>query len=116
MWYSVILGLCGAHQAARIHKARLSFAGKQRRAEMRNRLLAAVAVAAVVGFGGFAAAQSQTDCENKVPAGTTSGAIKQKSGAPVSEDQHSQIKTAMARLVGQRVDRRELHFCVFIGS
>jgi hypothetical protein len=83
---------------------------------MRNRLLAAVAVAAVVGLGGFAAAESQTDCENKVPAGTTSGAIKQKSGPPVSEDQHSQIKTAMARLVGQRVDRREVHFCVFIGS
>ena len=31
MWYGVILGLWGAHEAARIHKARLSFAGEQRR-------------------------------------------------------------------------------------
>ena len=83
---------------------------------MRNRLLATVAVAAVVGFGGFAAAESQTDCENKVPAGTTSGAIKQKSGSPVSEDQHSQIKTAIARGSSPRVDRREINFCVSIGS
>jgi hypothetical protein len=83
---------------------------------MRNRLLAAVAVAGVVGFGGFAAAQSQTDCESKVPPGTTSGAIQQKSGVPVSEDQHSQVKTAIARASAPRVDRRELHFCVSIGA
>jgi hypothetical protein len=86
---------------------------------MRNRLLARVAVAAVVGFAGFAefaAAQSQTECENKVPPGTTSGAIKQKSGPQISEDQHSQIKVAVARGSAPRVDRRELHFCVFLGS
>ena len=83
---------------------------------MRNRLLATVVFAAVVGFGGFAAAQSQTDCENKVPPGTTSGAIKQKSGTSISAEQHSQIQTAIARLGGPRVDRREVHFCVFIGS
>ena len=83
---------------------------------MRNGLLATVIVAAVVGFGGFAAAQSQTECENKVPPGTTSGAIKQKSGTPISAEQHSQIQTAIARLGGPRVDRREIHFCVFIGS
>jgi hypothetical protein len=83
---------------------------------MRNSLLATVVVAAVVGFGGFAAAQSQTECENKVPPGTTSGAIKQKSGTPISAEQHSQIQTAIARLGGPRVDRREIHFCVFIGS
>jgi hypothetical protein len=53
--------------------------------------------AAVVGFGGSAAAQSQTDCEFKVPPGTTSGAIQQKSGPPLSEEQHSQIKAAIAR-------------------
>jgi len=82
---------------------------------MRNRLLATVAVAAVVGFGGFAAAQSQTDC--KVPPGTTSDTIQLKSGAPqLSEDQHSQIKTAMARGSATRVDRRELNFNVAIGS
>jgi hypothetical protein len=85
---------------------------------MRNRLLATVAVAAVVGFGGFAAAQSQTDCKsNEVPSGTTSDKIQQKSGVQlVSEDQHSQIKTAIARGSGPRVDRRELHFCVSVGS
>jgi len=99
-------------------KPRLSFAGEQRRAEMRNRLLATVAVAAVVGFGGFAAAQSQMGGgSNKVPPGTTSDKIQQKSGVQlVSEDQHSQIKTAMARGSATRVDRRELNFNVAIGS
>jgi len=83
---------------------------------MRNRLLAMVAVAAVVGFGGFAAAQSQMGGE-KVPPGTTSNKIQQKSGAqPVSEDQHSQIKVAIARGNVPRVDRRELKFSVSIGS
>jgi len=84
---------------------------------MGNRLLATVAVAAVVWFGGFAAAQSQTDCEPKVPPGTTSDKIQLKSGAPqLSEDQHSQIKTAIARGSSPRVDRRELNLCVSIGS
>jgi anti-sigma factor RsiW len=87
----------------------LSFAGEQRRAEMRNKLVATVAVAAVIGFGGFAAAQ--------VPPGTTSDKIQQKSGVqPVSEDQHSQIKTAIARGTSPRVDRRLLNFDVAIGS
>ena len=76
---------------------------------MRNRLLAMVAVAAVAGFGGFAAAQ--------VPPGTTSDKIQQKSGVQlVSEDQHSQIKTAVARGTSPRVDRRLLNFSVAIGS
>jgi hypothetical protein len=83
---------------------------------MRNKLLATVAVAAVVGFGGFAPAQSQTDC--KVPPGTTSDTIQLKSGAPqLSEDQHSQIKTVIARGSGPpAVDRRELNFSVSIGN
>src|SRR3954454_14932364 len=96
---------CGARRHFVIRKSPAELCGRTEESRMRNRLLAAVAVAAVVGFGGVAAAESQTDCENKVPAGTTSGAIKQKSGPQVSGDQHSQIKTAMARLVGQRVDR-----------
>jgi Protein of unknown function (DUF1236) len=85
---------------------------------MRNRLLAMVAVAAVVGFGGLAAAQSQMGRDpNKVPPGTTSDKIQQKSGVQlVSEDQHSQIKTAVARGSATRVDRRELNFSVSIGS
>src|SRR5689334_7230649 len=82
---------------------------------MRNKLLATVAVAAVVGFGGFAAAQSQMD-PSKVPPGTTSDKIQQKSGAPVTEDQHSQIKTAVARGTSPRVDRRLLNFRVAVGS
>ena len=82
---------------------------------MRNSLLATVAVAAVVGFGGFAAAQSQTDCP--VPPGTTSSTIQLKSGAAqLSEDQYSQIKTAVARGSSPRVDRRLINFCVSIGS
>jgi hypothetical protein len=85
---------------------------------MRNRLLATVAVAAVVGFGGLAAAQSQMGGEsNKVPPGTTSDKIQQKSGVQlVSEDQHSQIKTVIARGSGPRVDRREFNFSVSIGT
>jgi len=48
---------------------------------MRNKLLATVAVAAVVGFGGFAAAQSQMGGEtNKATSGATSGATQEKSG------------------------------------
>ncbi|MBO0717801.1 MAG: DUF1236 domain-containing protein [Rhizobiales bacterium] len=50
---------------------------------MRNKLLATVAVAAVVGFGGFAAAQSQMGGEsNKGTSGATS--TQQKSGAGTS--------------------------------
>jgi hypothetical protein len=52
---------------------------------MRNKLLATVAVAAVVGFGGFAAAQSQMGGEsNKATSGATSGATQQKSGGAMS--------------------------------
>jgi hypothetical protein len=78
-----------------------------------------VAVAAVVGFGGFAAAQSQMGGESKkVPPGTTSDKIQQKSGVQlVSKDQHSQIKTVIARRSGPpAVDRRELNFSVSIGN
>ena len=53
---------------------------------MRNKLLATVAVAAVVGFGGFAAAQSQMGGEsNKAPSGATS--TQQKSGGGMSGTQ-----------------------------
>jgi len=100
-------------------KPRLSFAGEQRRAEMRNRLLATVAVAAVIGFGGLAAHLRllRSGESGKVPPGTTSDKIQQKSGVqPVSKDQHSQIKTVMARLPGPRVDRREIKFNVSIGA
>jgi hypothetical protein len=86
---------------------------------MRNKLLAMVAVAAVVGFGGFAAAQSQMGGESKkVPPGTTSDKIQQKSGVQlVSKDQHSQIKTVIARRSGPpAVDRREINFSVSIGN
>jgi hypothetical protein len=52
---------------------------------MRNRLLATVAVAAVVGFGGVAAAQSQMGGEsNKASPGATSGTTQQKSGGAMS--------------------------------
>ena len=48
---------------------------------MRNKLLATVAVAAVVGFGGFAAAQSQMGGEpSKGTSGAASGATQEKSG------------------------------------
>jgi Protein of unknown function (DUF1236) len=46
---------------------------------MRNKLLATVAVAAVVGFGGFAAAQSQMGATPGAT-GATSGATHEKSG------------------------------------
>ena len=87
---------------------------------MRNRLLATVAVAAVVGFGGLAVAQSQRGGEsNKVPPGTTSDKIQQKSGVQlVSKDQHSQIKTVIARVSSpqSRLDRRKIDFSVSIGT
>jgi len=61
---------------------------RQRRTEMRNKLLATVAVAAVVGFGGFAAAQSQTGGEsNKATSGATSGTTQEKSGGSMSGTQ-----------------------------
>jgi hypothetical protein len=51
---------------------------------MKNKLLATVAVAAVVGFGGFAAAQSQMGGEsNKATSGTT----QEKSGGSMSGSQ-----------------------------
>jgi Protein of unknown function (DUF1236) len=84
---------------------------------MRNKLLAAVALAAVVGFGGFAAAQSQMGSgSNKVPPGTTSNKIHQKNGEPISNKQHRQIKTAIARGHFPRVDRRQINFGVSVGS
>jgi Protein of unknown function (DUF1236) len=55
---------------------------------MRNRLLATVAVAAVVGFGGFAAAQSQMGGEsNKATSGAASGKTQEKSGGSMSGTQ-----------------------------
>jgi hypothetical protein len=51
---------------------------------MRNKLLATVAVAAVVGFGGFAAAQSQMGGESNK---ATSGATQGKSGGSMSGTQ-----------------------------
>ena len=56
---------------------------------MRKELLATVAVAAVVGFGGIAAAQSQMGGEsNKPTSGSTSGATTQeKGGASMSGTQ-----------------------------
>jgi hypothetical protein len=109
-------GMSGVTRFHDLTKPQLKLCGRTEEGRMRKSWLATVAVAAVVGFAGFAAAQSQTDCESKVPPGTTSGAIKQKSGPPLSEDQHSQIKVAVARGIGPRVDRREIHFCVLIGS
>jgi hypothetical protein len=55
---------------------------------MRNKLLATVAVAAVVGFGGFATAQSQMGGEsNKATSGATSGTTHEKSGGSMSGTQ-----------------------------
>ena len=51
---------------------------------MRNKLLATVAMAAVVGFGGFAAAQSQMGGESNK---ATSGATQEKSGGGMSGTQ-----------------------------
>jgi Protein of unknown function (DUF1236) len=48
---------------------------------MKNKLLATVAVAVVVGFGGFAAAQSQMGGESNK---ATSGATQEKSGGSMS--------------------------------
>jgi len=84
-----------AHLLVRVGSPRAGYRGPA--AEMRNSLLATVVGTAVVGFGGSAAAQWQTDCEFKVPPGTTSRTIQQKSGPPLSEEQHSQIKAAIAR-------------------
>jgi hypothetical protein len=55
---------------------------------MRNKLLATVAVAAVVGFGGFAAAQSHMGGEsNKNISGATSGTTQERSGGSMSGTQ-----------------------------
>ena len=57
---------------------------------MRNKLLATVAVAAVVGFGGVAAAQSQMGGDKATSgatSGTTSGTTHEKSGAGMSGTQ-----------------------------
>ena len=49
---------------------------------MRNKLLATVAVAAVVGFGGFATAQSQMGGEsNKATSGATSARRRRRAAA-----------------------------------
>jgi uncharacterized protein DUF1236 len=61
---------------------------------MRNKLLTTVAVAAVVGFGGFAAAQSQTGGEsNKATPGATSGTTQEKSGGGSMSGTQSGNKT-----------------------
>jgi Protein of unknown function (DUF1236) len=84
---------------------------------MRNRLLATIALAAVVGLGGIAAAQSQKGgASNYVPPGTTSNKIHQKNGAPISNKEHRQIKTAIARGHFPRVDRRQINFNIAVGS
>jgi hypothetical protein len=66
---------------------RLSFAGEpEEKSEMKNKLLATVAVAAVVGFGGFAAAQSQMGGDsNKATSGATQ--TQEKSGGSMSGSQ-----------------------------
>ena len=83
---------------------------------MRNRLFATLALAAVVGLGGIAAAQSQKGGGSNVPPGTTSNKIHQKNGEPISNKQHRQIKTAIARGHFPRVDRRQINFSIAIGS
>jgi hypothetical protein len=59
---------------------------------MRKKLLATVAVAAVVGFGGIAAAQSQMGGESN-KSGATSGATQEKSGGSMSGTQSGGSKT-----------------------
>ena len=59
---------------------------------MRKKLLATVAVAAVVGFGGIAAAQSQMGGESN-KSGATSGATHEKSGGSMSGTQSGGSKT-----------------------
>ena len=69
---------------------------------MKKQLLATVAVAAVVGFGGVAAAQSQMGGEsNKATTGATS---QEKGGASMSGSQ-SGSKTLSPSSVVQRSDR-----------
>jgi len=52
---------------------------------MKNKLLATVAVAAVVGFGGFAAAQGQTGGENRGTSGATPGATSGAASGPTQQ-------------------------------
>jgi uncharacterized protein DUF1236 len=59
---------------------------------MRKTLLATVAVAAVVGFGGIAAAQPQTGGESN-KSGATSGSTQEKSGGSMSGTQSGGSKT-----------------------
>jgi uncharacterized protein DUF1236 len=54
---------------------------------MRNKLLATVAVAAVVGFGGFAAAQSQMGGESNKSGATSGTTQEKKSGGGMSGTQ-----------------------------
>ena len=53
---------------------------------MKKKLLATVAAAAVIGFGGVAVAQSQMGGEsNKATSGAASGATQEKSGSSMTE-------------------------------
>src|SRR5215469_4457701 len=63
--------------------------GEQEESNMKSKLLATVAVAAVVGFGGVAAAQSQTGGESK----SMSGATQEKSGGNSMSGSQSGSKT-----------------------
>jgi len=62
---------------------------EQEESNMKSKLLATVAVAAVVGFGGVAAAQSQTGGESK----SMSGATQEKSGGNSMSGSQSGSKT-----------------------
>jgi Protein of unknown function (DUF1236) len=63
----------------------LSFAGEPEESKMKNKLLATVAVAAVVGFGGFAAAQGQMGGENRGTSGATPGATSGAASGPTQQ-------------------------------
>src|SRR5437868_5854745 len=65
-----------------MRKAAAWLCGRTEESEMKKKLLATVAVAAVVGFGGVAAAQSQMGDSNKSPSAT-----QEKSGGSMSGTQ-----------------------------